>query len=145
MGAAWYDALRAVPGALGGNTTPTVPSTPPASTSPTPSSNPTTPPTLRPGGACTATLTVVGQWPGGFQADVRVVNGGSAVTAWSVAWTPSGYTVNQAWNADVTAGGTLVVARNTGWNGALPAGGTVEFGFLATGTTPAAPLLTCTA
>lgn len=150
MGAAWYEALRPVLGDPTTTTTPpTPPTTAPSTITPTSSSNPTptaTPtPTLRPGGACTATLTVVGQWPGGFQANVRVVNGGSAVTAWSVAWTPSGYTLNQSWNADVTTNGTLVVARNAGWNGALPPSGTAEFGFLATGTVPTSPLLTCTA
>jgi lysophospholipase L1-like esterase len=147
MATVWYDALRAVPGALGGST----PTSPPASPSPSPSVSPSSPvspspsSSPAPGGACTATLTLVGQWNGGFQASVQVVNGGRAITSWSVTWTPSGYSVAQIWGASATTSGSTVVARNAGWNGALPAGGKAEFGLLGAGAMTGTPSLTCTA
>ena len=147
MATVWYDALRAVPGALGGST-PTSPSagasqTPSASPSPSPSASFSSTPL--PGGACTATFQLVGQWNGGFQASVHIVNGSHAVSAWSVAWTSSGYSIAQVWGAEVTTSGSALVARNVSWNGSLPAGGSAEFGFLGAGAVTGTPLLTCTA
>jgi lysophospholipase L1-like esterase len=141
MATVWYNALRAVPGALGGST----PTSPSAGASASASASPSPSTTTRPAGACSATFELTEQWTGGFQATVRVVNGGSAVTAWSVAWPASGYSVSQAWGATVTTTGTIVVARNAAWNGALAAGGTAEFGLLGAGTLTGSPLLTCTA
>ncbi|HEY0001869.1 MAG TPA: GDSL-type esterase/lipase family protein [Actinoplanes sp.] len=157
MATVWYDALRTVPGALASatptspaTTAPTTPTTAPTTPTTTPTTvptsaapNPTTTP--RPAGACSATFTVVGQWSGGFQASVQVVNGGSPVTEWSVAWTPSGYTVAQSWGTTLTTTGSLVVAKNVSWNGSLAAGGSAEFGVLGSGTLTGTPLLTCTA
>jgi lysophospholipase L1-like esterase len=135
MANVWYDALRSVPGALGGGASPSSPVSPPA-TSPTA--------TLRPAGACSAALRVTGSWAGGFQAAVTVTNGGGPISSWSVNWTPSGYTVSQAWGAAVTTVGSLLVATSSGWNTALPANGTTEFGFIGSGAAPATTSLTCT-
>ncbi|MCW6003318.1 cellulose binding domain-containing protein [Micromonospora sp. CPCC 205371] len=105
----------------------------------------TTPPTS---GGCTATYTVVGQWTGGFQAEVTIRNGSSAATsAWTATFTfGNGQRITQAWGATVTQTGTAVTARNASWNGALAAGGTATFGFLGswTGSNPV-PAATCTA
>ncbi|MBM0280105.1 cellulose binding domain-containing protein, partial [Micromonospora tarensis] len=104
------------------------------------------PPTTPPAGACTATYQVTGQWPGGFQAEVKVTAGGSATRGWSVSWNyGSGQQVTSSWNATVSSSGTLVTARNTSNNGSLAAGASTTFGFLGSwnGSNPV-PLVTCT-
>jgi len=97
--------------------------------------------------ACTATYSVVNQWPGGFQGEVRVTAGGAAVTGWTVTWTfANGQAVTQAWNATVTSSGSSVTARNMSYNGGLAAGGSTAFGFLGSWNgTNAAPAVSCTA
>src|SRR5690606_20619071 len=96
--AAWLDSAEG----WGGTTTPT----------------PTEPP---PGQEdCTATYTVVNQWPGGFQAEVRVTAGAEDLSGWTVSWTfTDGETVTQAWNATVTSQGTSITARNASHNGSV--------------------------
>jgi len=121
--------------------TPTTPvTTPPVSTPPV-----TTPP---PGSrACTAVYSVMGQWPGGFQGDVRVTAGGNAISGWTVTLTfPNGQAVTQAWNATVTTSGSTATARNVSYNGSLGAGGSTNFGFLGSWNgSNGAPTLSCTA
>ncbi|MFJ5617278.1 lytic polysaccharide monooxygenase [Micromonospora sp. NPDC093243] len=126
----------------GGPTTPP-PTTPPPTTPPPTTPPPTTPP---PAGACTATYRVTGQWTGGFQGEVQVTAGGSALRGWSVSWTyGNGQQISSAWNATVSTTGSLVTARNVGHNGSLGAGASTTFGFLGSwnGSNPA-PALTCT-
>ncbi|MFY1670607.1 cellulase family glycosylhydrolase [Plantactinospora sp. WMMB334] len=121
------------------------PTTPPA----TPTTGPPATPTTPPGGtrACTATYAVVGQWSGGFQADVRVTAGASAISGWAVSWTfPHGQRVSQSWNATVSSSGSSVTARNVSYNGTLAAGASTTFGFLGSWNgTNGTPALTCTA
>lgn len=127
-------------------TTPTTPPTSPPTTPPTspPTTTPTTPPAGR---ACTAAYSVVGQWAGGFQAEVKVTAGTQAVTGWTVTWTyGNGQAVTQAWNAAVTSSGPAVTARNVSYNGSLAAGAGTTFGFLGSWNgTNSVPALTCTA
>jgi mannan endo-1,4-beta-mannosidase len=74
---------------------------------------------------------VSNQWAGGFQGEVRVTAGSTAISGWTVAWTfPSGQTVTQAWNAQVTSSGSSVTARNMNYNGSLGAGASTTFGFI---------------
>jgi hypothetical protein len=129
-----------------GDTTP--PSSPPPSStppsSPPPSSAPpsSTPPATA---GCTATYRTVGTWSGGFQGEVAVTAGTSAVTGWTVHWAlTGGQTVSQAWNGSLSTDATGASVTNASWNGALAAGASTTFGFLATGT-PGASGLTCTA
>jgi len=126
---------------------------PPTSPTPeptaTPSASPTTTPPADPA-ACTATLTVPSRWPGGLQGEVTVRAGVRPLTGWTVTLTfPSGYGVSQVWNADTTANGQVVVARNLTWNGSVPAGQSTSFGFLGTTPTTGAatgtPTVSCTA
>jgi mannan endo-1,4-beta-mannosidase len=123
--------------------TPTTPATTPPTTPPT--TAPTTPPPS--GKTCTATYSILGQWPGGFQGDVRVTAGSAAISGWTVTWTfANGQTVNQAWSATVTSSGSSVTARNVGYNGSLGAGASATFGFIgAWNGTNAAPTPSCTA
>ncbi|WP_434739283.1 cellulose binding domain-containing protein [Micromonospora sp. SH-82] len=117
--------------------------TPPTTMPPTtpPTSSPTTPPA---GGACTATYQTTNTWAGGFQGEVTVKAGSTAITGWTVRWTPaSGQTVTQAWNGRLTSSGTAATVTNESYNGALAASATTTFGFIANGT-PTTPALTCT-
>jgi mannan endo-1,4-beta-mannosidase len=101
--------------------------TPPGTT--TPPVTPTTTPSSESG--CSAAYSVVGQWPGGFQGEVRVTAGDSAISGWTVNWTfADGQTVTQPWSATVTSSGSDVTARNLSYNGSLGAGVSTTFGFL---------------
>ncbi|WP_218108369.1 glycoside hydrolase family 9 protein, partial [Actinacidiphila rubida] len=94
-----------------------------------------------PGAACTVTYSVTNQWSGGFQADVKVVDTGSAaLDGWTVIWTFGGdQHIANAWNATVTQSGQQVTAHDAGWNAALAAGATADIGLTATYTSSNAP------
>jgi hypothetical protein len=107
----------------------------------------TTPPSSAPpaAGGCIATYRTTGTWSGGFQGEVSVTAGASAVTGWTAHWTlTGGQTISQVWNGSVRTDQTGATVTNASWNGALAAGTSTTFGFLATGT-PGAPGLSCTA
>ncbi|WP_405087820.1 cellulose binding domain-containing protein [Microbispora sp. NBC_01389] len=117
---------------------------PSPSQSPSQSPSPSTSPSPPPPGACVAAYHTVNSWPGGYQGEVTVTAGGSAVNGWTVRWTlGSGQTISQLWNGTLTTSGSAVTVKNASFNGSLPAGGSATFGFLATGT-PSTPTLTCT-
>jgi mannan endo-1,4-beta-mannosidase len=98
-------------------------------------------------GGCSATYSVVGQWQGGFQGEVRVTAGTAAIRSWTVTWTfANGQGVASHWSAAITSSGAAVTARNVNYNGALNAGATTTFGFLGTWTgSNSVPTLSCTA
>lgn len=116
------------------------------STSPSPSHSPSPSPT--PGGkSCTAGYTKVNQWPGGFQGEVRVTAGSTAISGWTVTWTwADGQRITQVWNAQTALGGSDVSATHMNYNGTLNPSQSTTWGFLATwnGTNPN-PAPTCTA
>lgn len=119
---------------------------PPATTSqpPATTTRPPTTTTAAPSGACSATYTTVGSWPGGFQAEVTVRAGTSPISGWTVRWTlANGQTISQLWNGTLTVSGSAATVKNVGWNGALSANGAATFGFLGSGS-PSTPALTCT-
>ncbi|MEU6076188.1 cellulose binding domain-containing protein [Micromonospora sp. NPDC047074] len=124
------------------------PTTPPASPTPaptTPPASPTPAPTTPPaGGACGAVYRTTNSWDGGYQGEVTVTAGSSAIDGWTVRWTlASGQTISQAWSGRLTTNGTAVTVANESYNGALAASASTTFGFLANGT-PTTPTLTCT-
>ncbi|MGY4275035.1 hypothetical protein ACVILE_001215 [Streptomyces sp. M18.1] len=88
-------------------------------------------PDPEPAGTCAVTYKVTNQWAGGFQADVRLTNTGTAAwRGWSLDWSfPGGQEVTQMWNAEHTRSGTVVTARNVGWNADVAPGASVSFGF----------------
>ncbi|MFD1145583.1 CotH kinase family protein [Saccharothrix hoggarensis] len=133
---AWLDSTAGWGGATTTTTTPT-------STTTTTTTTTTAPPASR----CTATYAVTNQWPGGFQGEVRVTAGASAIGGWTVSWTAgAGEAITQAWNATVTSQGSAITARNVSHNGSVAAGGSTTFGFLGSSTgTPGTRTLTCTA
>ncbi|MEU4746635.1 lytic polysaccharide monooxygenase [Actinosynnema sp. NPDC023658] len=127
----------------GGQTTTTT--TPTSTTSSTTTTTTTTTTTNVPAKGCSATLRTTSQWSGGFQAEVRVTAGSSAVTGWAVNWSfANGEQINSIWSATATTSGTSVTARNVNYNGSLSAGASTTFGFVASGTL-GTPVLTCTA
>ncbi len=120
---------------------------PPPPTQPPPTTNPPPPP---PGGSggCTATYTIVNEWPGGFQGEIRVTAGSSPISGWQVTWTfNEGQRIDNVWNATVVnSSGSMVTATNVAHNGSLPAGGSTTFGFLGTWNgSNNVPNVTCTA
>jgi hypothetical protein len=96
-------------------------------------------------GACTATYRIVNPWPGGFQGEVTVKAGSSAINGWTVKWTyGDGSTLNQVWNGQWTNSGTAVTVRSiANQNAQLAANASTTFGFVGNGS-GGAPSLTCT-
>ncbi|WBB81690.1 cellulase family glycosylhydrolase [Micromonospora sp. WMMD882] len=126
---------------------PTTPApTTPAPTTPAPTTPaPTTPPPA--GRSCAATYALIGSWQGGFQAEVKVTAGPSAINGWTVTWTyANGQRVTQFWNATVTGSGSSVTAKNVSYNGSLGAGVSTTFGFIGSAqSSNPAPTLSCAA
>ncbi|MBP2705498.1 cellulose binding domain-containing protein [Microbispora sp. RL4-1S] len=113
---------------------------PSVSPSVSPSASPSTPVT----GACSATIETTNSWPGGFQSNVTVRAGSSAINGWTVKWTwTGGQTISQAWSGDLSTSGSEVTVRNVSYNGSIAAGGSTSFGFLGNGSA-ATPTVTCT-
>ena len=112
-----------------------------------PPTDPTDPPTDPPqGDDCSATIDVVNDWGSGWQGNVLITAGDSAVSGWTLTWTwPSGQSISSSWNADVSSSGSSVTARDVGWNADIAAGQTVNaWGFVGSGSS-ASPQITCTA
>ena len=108
-----------------------------------PTDEPTEDPTDDPTGdtaVCTATFRAVSTWPGGYQGEVTVKAGASALSSWTV--TASGMSVSTAWNGVATTSGSTATVRNAPYNGSLAPGGSTTFGFIGTGA-PGTPTLTC--
>jgi len=123
-------------------------SSPSASPSVSPSASPSTSPSSSSGGkTCATAYTVVNQWSGGFQGEVKVTAGSAAISGWKVTMTwPNGQVVTSAWNGTATTSGAVTTVTNAAWNGSLGAGVSTTFGFLANySSTNAPPVFTCTA
>jgi lysophospholipase L1-like esterase len=147
MAATWYAALQSVPGSIGTTGTTTRPPTTTTTRPPTTSTRPPSTTTQSGGRSCTAAYTVVNQWPGGFQAAVRVTAGGAAITGWTATWQfANGQTVTQFWSATIAQSGSAATARNVSYNGGLAPGASTEFGFIASWAgSNAVPAVACTA
>lgn len=135
-------------GANQGTQTPPPTSSSPPPTTTTPAPPPTTTPAPPPPGACSAAFRVVGTpWSNGFQGEVTVQAGSSAISSWTVRWTnPAGQAVTQLWSGNHTASGSNSTVTNAPWNGALGANASTVFGFLASrsgATAPSVSNLTC--
>ncbi|MFY1623287.1 glycosyl hydrolase family 95 catalytic domain-containing protein [Micromonospora sp. WMMD735] len=126
--------------------TPTPTPTTPAPTTPVPTTPVPTTSSPAPSGA-RATYAVTGSWSGGFQAEVTVTAGATAIRGWTVSWTfPNGQTISQIWGGSHTQSGANVTVKNVDYNGTLAAGASTTFGFIGTvnGTNNAPTNLTCT-
>ncbi|MEV6706549.1 cellulose binding domain-containing protein [Micromonospora wenchangensis] len=139
MATTWYNALRAVPGSLGGNTPTTPPTTAPPTTPPPTTPPPTTPPpttppptTPPPAAGCRVAYTV-NAWNSGLTASISITNTSStAVNGWALAFTlPGGQTITSGWNATYTPTSGAVTARNVSYNGTIAPNTSVDVGFQA--------------
>jgi endoglucanase len=83
---------------------------------------------------CRVDYTVVNQWQGGFQGDVRITNLGDPISGWSLAFDfgNTGQRVTQGWNATWTQSGTRVTAASYSWNGSLATNAATSIGFTGT-------------
>ncbi|MFI5916455.1 cellulase family glycosylhydrolase [Dactylosporangium sp. NPDC051541] len=118
----------------------------PTTTSPRPSS--ASPSTPSGGGTrgCSATYTLTGSWQGGFQSEVKITAGASAISGWTASWTfGAGQTISSSWNAAITSSGASVTAKNVSYNGSLAAGASTTFGFVGSGSSGSTPSVSCTA
>ncbi|WP_368073326.1 cellulose binding domain-containing protein [Streptomyces griseus] len=88
------------------------------------------------GAGCAVSYTVTNQWPGGFQAEVKVTNTGSSpYDGWELGWSfGDGQRITQMWNAVHRQDGARVAAADAGWNGKVDAGSSAGFGFSGTWT-----------
>jgi len=101
---------------------------------------PSSPP---PAGACTASYHTVTAWSGGFQGEVTVTAGSSAINGWTTTWPlAAGQSISQLWNGTLTTSGSTATVRNVSYNGGLGARASTTFGFTANGT-PSTPAVTC--
>ncbi|PTA46604.1 glycoside hydrolase [Micromonospora sp. RP3T] len=118
------------------------PTTPPPTTPPPTTPPPTTPPPTS--GPCTASYRTTSTWSGGFQGEVTVTAGASAINGWTVGWNlAGGQSISQIWGGTLSTSGSTATVRNVSYNGSVPAAGSTTFGFLANGS-PSTPSLTCT-
>ena len=84
-------------------------------------------------------------WQGGFQGQITVTAGSSAIKGWKLTFAlPGGVSIGQLWNGTLTTSGSTATVTNVSWNGALAAGATAEVGFTAGGAVSSLPI-TCTA
>jgi cellulose binding protein with CBM2 domain len=130
----------------GGSPSPSPSPTGSPSPSPTHSPSPSPSPTPAGTGGCTLSSSVVSSWPGGYQLQFTVSNGGSAPsTGWSASFSfgDSAESVSQSWNATMTQSGQQVSAGDAGYDGAIPAGGSTTFGMLVNGDNTTVATLAC--
>ncbi|WP_035735411.1 extracellular catalytic domain type 1 short-chain-length polyhydroxyalkanoate depolymerase [Glycomyces arizonensis] len=122
----------------------TDPTDPPDDDTTPPDDDDTTPPPTDDEG-CTAVIDVVNDWGSGWQGNVLITAGDSAVSGWTLNWTwPSGQSITSSWNADVSSSGSSVTAGDVGWNADIAAGQTMNaWGFVGSGSS-ASPQVTCT-
>ncbi|MCD9875062.1 cellulose binding domain-containing protein [Streptomyces sp. NR30] len=84
---------------------------------------------------CTASYTLVKQWPGGFQAEVRITPRATIVD-WTVQWTyEDGQRVTQMWNGEFTQDGDMVMITPADYDRMVAAGDTQSLGYLGASTT----------
>jgi serine/threonine protein kinase len=96
--------------------------------------------TENPAPACAAHYRITTIWPGGYRAEITVVNKAGAITGWTVRWgLPTGHTITNLWDGHLTRRDSAVSVTNLDYNGRLPAGGTTIFGF--TADAPGSPYL----
>ena len=91
---------------------------------------------------CSVGYRVVGEWPGGFQGEIRIGNPGTAaINGWKLAFTfADGQTVTNMWGGTPTQSGGAVSVAPASYTNTIAAGGSVTVGFIANkGATNAAP------
>jgi len=92
---------------------------------------------------CHVSYTVHGKWSNGSTNQVWITNTGStAVTGWTLRWSFGGTEkVTNLWSGSHTQSGAAVSVANLSYNGTIAAGKKITFGFNASGSVGAEPLL----
>lgn len=118
-----------------------------SSTTPPSSPSPTAAPSTPPGGgsgSCSAAYTTTSSWTGGFNGQVTVTAGSSAISAWTVNLTlANGQTISSLWNGTNSGTTGAITVKNAAYNGSLAAGASTTFGYTATGTASTPTGITC--
>ncbi|MFN8074446.1 MAG: glycoside hydrolase family 9 protein [Kineosporiaceae bacterium] len=104
-----------------------------------PTSTTTSPPVT----GCSAGVSVVETWPGGFAAQVAVTGGRGGTPSWRVRWDAPGTTVTQVVGAGLTPQGSRAVIAPDGAPQALQPGQVTTFTVLGTAAGPIVPTPTC--
>lgn len=115
----------------------------PTNTSGSPTTTAT--PTGASGAQCSATVSTVSSWSGGYQVSVSVANTGTTATStWTTSVTlPGSDTVASAWNATAAQSGRTVTATAASYNGQLAAGASTSWGMTVNGSGPPPTTATC--
>ncbi|HEX4788849.1 MAG TPA: cellulose binding domain-containing protein, partial [Actinospica sp.] len=121
---------------------------PSTSTSASPSSSGTTGttgPTGSSGARCSATVSTVSGWTGGYQVSINVADTGTtAISTWRTVLTlPGSDSIAGSWNATTTQSGQTVTAVAASYNGALAAGASTSWGMTVNGSGPPPTTATC--
>ncbi|HKN97282.1 MAG TPA: cellulose binding domain-containing protein, partial [Pseudonocardiaceae bacterium] len=106
------------------------------------------PATQRRNAGCVADYSLVNSWQGGYQAQVTVRAGSTALDGWTVTLTlPDGQTITQLWNGQLSQRDGSATVENLSYNATMAADGSTTFGFLGglTRGAPAEPEVSCTA
>ncbi|MEV6764460.1 cellulase family glycosylhydrolase [Streptomyces sp. NPDC051105] len=92
--------------------------------------------------SCSVGYRVVGEWPGGFQGELTIGNGGTtAINGWRLGFAfTDGQTVTSMWGGTPQQTGAAVTVTPASYTTTIPVGGSVTAGFLANkGATNTAP------
>ncbi|MER5418448.1 cellulose binding domain-containing protein [Streptosporangium roseum] len=95
-------------------------------------------PPVSPSG-CTATVTLVESWPGGYRGTATIGNtGGRPMRDWYIQWImPRGATLTQAWNGTPMQSGPVAMIHAPAGKPALSPGSTVsDIGFVGAAASP---------
>ncbi|MGV9771274.1 cellulose binding domain-containing protein [Streptosporangium sp. NPDC003464] len=88
---------------------------------------------------CSATVTLVESWPGGYRGAATISNaGGRPMKDWYIQWVmPRGATLTQAWNGTHMQSGPVAMIHAPAGKPALPPGATVSgIGFVGAAVSP---------
>ena len=93
-------------------------------------------------GGLACNYVIAAQWPGGYTADLTIVNNtGTTINGWAASWNFQHPTaVTATWSGSITQGTPFdATGRNVVWNGTLPPGSATTFGWIATAAVPDVP------
>jgi hypothetical protein len=136
-------------------TSPSTSHTPSSSPTPTGTSGPTSTGTSAPTGStggtgptgaqCSAAVSTVSTWSGGYQVSINVKNTGTTATStWKTALTlPGSDAIASSWNATTSVSGRTVTAVNASYDGQLAPGASTSWGMTVNGSGPPPTTASC--
>ncbi|MQS08033.1 endo-1,4-beta-xylanase [Streptomyces alkaliphilus] len=87
---------------------------------------------IGPSGGCLVDHLVTDRWPGGFRAEITVLNTGSrTIDGWALGWTMDrGERIDHLWNGTLVHRGPRVTVGDASWNAVIPPRASVSLGYL---------------